>query len=266
MATLTEILTILRRAAPEASALPNDPIGLLIGSETDMPVTKIGVCLDATPGAVRRTIDGDATLLIAHHPLIYSPLKRLDAASDPIARAVTALVKADVALYAMHTNWDRADGGINDTLADIMGLQNVRRLGENGEACLPRIGDLPSPMTLADFLLKTETALACRGTSALRVNAGDLSQTISRVAVCGGAGASLAGAVQAAGADAYVTSDVRHHEFLDAAGRGLALLDAGHQATETPGMRALARMLTERLPEVEVLWVGDQAPLSAPNF
>ena len=80
---------------------------------------------------------------------------------------------------------------------------------------------------------------------------------IARVAVCGGAGALLLGDVLAAGADAYVTSDVRHHEFLDAAARGLALLDAGHGATETPGMRALARLLPARLPGVEVIWAGD---------
>jgi putative NIF3 family GTP cyclohydrolase 1 type 2 len=80
---------------------------------------------------------------------------------------------------------------------------------------------------------------------------------ISRVAVCGGAGAFLAAAVQAAGAEAYVTSDVRHNEFWEAEANGLALLDAGHGATETPGMRALCRSLPGRLEGVEVVWVGD---------
>jgi len=80
---------------------------------------------------------------------------------------------------------------------------------------------------------------------------------IKRVAVCGGAGAALAEAAQAEGAQAYVTSDVRHHEFLEAEARGLALLDAGHGATETPGMRALIRSLPGLLNGVEVVWVGD---------
>ena len=80
---------------------------------------------------------------------------------------------------------------------------------------------------------------------------------ISRVAVCGGAGAFLAEKALAAGAEAYVTSDVRHNEFWEAEARGLALLDAGHCATETPGMRALVHLLPGRLEGVEVVWVGD---------
>jgi len=80
---------------------------------------------------------------------------------------------------------------------------------------------------------------------------------ITRVAVCGGAGAGLAEAARASGAQAYVTSDVRHHEFWEAEARGLALLDAGHGATETPGMRALTRSLSGLLEGVEVMWVGD---------
>ena len=222
MATLTEVLTVLRRIAPEDTALPNDPVGLLISSE-NQELRKVAVCLDATLEAAQQAAEAGAGLLIAHHPLIYHPISRLDTASDPIARAVSTLVKADIALYAMHTNWDRAEGGINDTLAELLGLQNVRRLGEHGEQALVRLGNLPAPMTLALLLKMVGSALSCVGTSTLRVNALETSQVISCVAVCGGAGASMAGAVRAAGGDAYVTSDVRHHEFLDAGGRGLAL-------------------------------------------
>lgn len=251
--TLNDILTVLRRQAPEETALPGDPVGLLIGQPPDTEITKIGVCLDVTPDAARRAASEGVGLLIAHHPLIYQPLKRL-APNDPIAQAVTTLVKADVSLYAMHTNWDRAANGINDTLAALLGLRDVRPLGDDGEQALPRIGNLASPLPLADFARHVETALACGGTSALRLNAVDTGRPVARVAVCGGAGAMMAPDALAAGADAYVTSDVRHHEFLDAQGRGLALLDAGHGATETPGMRALLRLLPPLLPGVEVVW------------
>lgn len=256
MARLNEILELLRNLAPEATALPDDPIGLLIGSDNPS-VRKIGVCLDATPRVARQAAEAEISLLIAHHPLIYRPLKRID--SDPTARAVATLVKADIALYAMHTNWDAAPGGVNDTLAAILGLQNVRRLGENGELSLPRIGDLPAPMPLSSLIRDIEARLQCSGTSAIRVNDIESEKTIARVGVCGGAGAFLATDLQAAGADAYVTSDVRHHEFLDTAARGLALIDAGHDATETPGMRALAKLLASRLPEIEVVWYGTTA-------
>lgn len=249
-----DILTVLQQIAPDNTALPNDPIGLLINGPAE--VRKIGVCLDATTEVCRRAVADGVHLLIAHHPLIYHPLKRLDAAADPIARAVTTLVKADTALYAMHTNWDAAPGGINDTLAEALGLQNVHPLGNHGESALPRLGELASPMPLTDFMRHVASALACEGTSALRVNEIDSRRMISRIGVCGGAGASLAAEVQAAGADAYVTSDVRHHEFLDAEGRDFTLLDAGHGATETPGMRALVPLLAEKLPDIEVIWSG----------
>lgn len=254
--TLDDILAVLRRLAPEETALPNDPVGLLLGQEPETKITKIGVCLDATPDAARRAVTDGVGLLIAHHPLIYHPLKRI-APDDPISQSVATLIKGDTALYAMHTNWDRAENGINDTLAALLGLENIRPLGDDGAQSLPRLGNLPSPRALSDFTRFVGTALRCEGTSALRVNAVDPARRITRVAVCGGAGAFLAADVLAAGADAYVTSDVRHHEFLDAAGRNLALLDAGHGATETPGMQALLELLPPLLPGVEVVWAGE---------
>lgn len=249
--TLREILDLLRAMAPEETAMAGDPVGLLVGTEDDRPVGKAGVCLDATPEAAQRAADQGVDLVIAHHPLIYHPLKRLD--DGPVARAVATLVKGDVALYAMHTNWDRAAGGINDTLASLLEIQDARSFTPDG---LPRIGGLASPRPLIDFVRSVETTLSCAGTSSLRVNNVPGSQMVSRVAVCGGAGASYAADALAAGANAFVTSDVRHHEFWEAAARGLALLDAGHDATETPGMRALARLLPTRLAGVEVVWVG----------
>jgi dinuclear metal center YbgI/SA1388 family protein len=254
--TLGEILAVLRRLAPEETALADDPIGLLLGGDFDAPIAKIGVCLDVLPHAATEAASQGVQLLIAHHPLIYRPLARLNPTNDPISHAVATLLKADINLYAMHTNWDRAPGGINDTLAEALELINIQPLGADGPAALPRLGELKTPLPLADFAHAVETTLSCFGTSALRCQFDTPSTLISRVAVCGGAGAFLAADVQAAGAQAYITSDVRHHEFLDAAARGLFLLDAGHGATETPGMRTLCRHLTTELSDIEVVWSG----------
>ena len=252
--TLDDILEALRRLAPEETALDRDPVGLLVDRQA-REAARVGVCLDCTPAAVARAVKAGAEMVVAHHPLIYHPLKRLG--TDPVSQAVAGLIRADMALYVMHTNWDRAEGGINDTLAECLQLENVRPLGTEGEAALPRLGDLAAPRPLTDFARFVESALGCAGTSALRVSETNSSQMISRVAVCGGAGAGLASALQAAGAQAYVTSDVRHSEFWEAEASGLALLDAGHGATERPGMRALCRTLPGLLDGVEVLWVGE---------
>ncbi len=252
--TLEAILEALRRLAPEETALDQDPVGLQVNRQA-LETARVGVCLDCTPAAVARAVKAGVGLVVAHHPLIYHPLKRLG--MDPVSQAVTGLIRADIALYVMHTNWDRAESGINDTLAECLELENVRPLGEDGKAALPRIGDLAAPRPLADFARFVESALGCGGTSALRMSGADDTRMVMRVAVCGGAGAELAAQVQAAGAQAYVTSDVRHNEFWEADASGLALLDAGHGATERPGMRVLCRILPALLTGVEVVWVGE---------
>lgn len=252
--SIDDVLNVLRGLAPEETALPGDPVGLLIEGD-GRPVRRIGVCLDCTPAAARRAADAGADLIAAHHPLLYHPLKRIAPAKDPVSDAAATLVRAGIALYAMHTNWDRAHGGINDTLARRIGLRDFHPLGNDGLRALPRIGELAAPLSLPEFCALVTDVLGCSGPSALRV-ADVPSRPIQTVAVCGGAGAELSADVIAAGADAYVTSDVRHHEFLYAAARGLALLDAGHGATETPGMRELIPILQEALPGVDVVWVG----------
>ena len=247
-----DVLNLLREIAPEETAMVGDPVGLLVAGEHSV-IDTVGVCLDCTPTAALRAVEQDVQIIVAHHPLLYHPLKRIVPDTDPVSRAVVTLIKADISLYAMHTNWDRANGGINDTLAETLELNTIRPFADG----LPRIGDLPAPRPFADFAHFVGAALDCAGTSALRINAIAPDTLISRVAVCGGAGASYLSAAIAAGAEAFVTSDVRHHEFIEATGLGFALLDAGHDATETPGMRVLARLLGERLPGVTVVWLGE---------
>ena len=138
---LNGILDTLRGLAPEESALDGDPVGLLVDRDA-AEITKIGVCLDAAPDAVKRAAAAGVHLVIAHHPLIYRPLARLG--SDPVSRAVKMLVRDDIALYVLHTNWDLAPHGINDTLAECLELTNVQPLGADGLARLPRLGMLAS--------------------------------------------------------------------------------------------------------------------------
>jgi dinuclear metal center YbgI/SA1388 family protein len=203
----------------------------------------------------RRAVDEGVDVVIAHHPLIYNPLKRIMPQTDGVSDSVTTLVRAGVGLYAMHTNWDRAHGGINDTMARLLELQDVRYIGHEDLLALPRIGDLAAPMTLVDFVDFVGRILHCSGTSALRVNEIDPGRSVRCVAVCGGAGAGMVADAIKAGADVFVTADVRHHEFVEATARDFPIIDAGHGATERPGMRELALILPERLVGVDVVWL-----------
>lgn len=257
MMELEEVLDVLRALAPEESALAGDPVGLLIAPGVRKPVRSLAVCLDASVAAAGRAVKLGVDLVVSHHPLIYHPVKRITPETDGVSAAVVALVKADIALYAMHTNWDAARGGINDTLARTLQLHDPEPLGASGPLALPRLGRLGLPMPLSEFSRFAADALGCAGPSALRVADIDPARPVSHVAVCGGAGAFLMDEIVRAGADAYVTADIRHHEFVEAAARGLALIDAGHGATERPGMRELSLILPERLPGVDIHWLDE---------
>ncbi len=251
---LNSLLALLRGYAPEELALPGDPVGVLIEPRS-RTVRRLVVCLDATRHVAQTALETGADMIVAHHPLIYNPLKRLER-SDPIASVAMELVEGGIGLFAMHTNWDAAGGGINDTLAARLRLQAVRQpSGGSAESRLLRVGTLGNPASAADFLSMVERELSCTGASALRFA---LPQRITNlavihtVAVCGGAGASMAADALTEGADAFVTADARHHEFIDAAARGLLLIDAGHEATESPGMSVLAERISRDAPELRV--------------
>lgn len=252
---LDDLLALLNRYAPERSALANDPVGLLI-EPLQQDITSVIVCLDATAHVAAVAWQHQAQLVVAHHPLIYRPLPKL-VSSESIASVALTLARSGTGLYAMHTNWDAAPGGINDTLAHLLGLSDIRPLGSHAEAALARIGRFSTPISANQLLNTIAGALQPFPTSAVRYPraVGDTWQKIDTVAVCGGAGSSLAAMAQEQGAQALVTADVRHHEFIDAAARGLLLIDAGHEATEVPGMVALARRLQADAPGITVSFI-----------
>ncbi|MDR3706883.1 MAG: Nif3-like dinuclear metal center hexameric protein [Capsulimonadaceae bacterium] len=247
---LDDLLAWLCSIAPEESAFPDDPIGLLI-RPAERNVARVAVCLDVTPAVAETAAAENADLVICHHPLIYRPLNRIDTA-DPIGCAVATLVREGISLYAMHTNWDGAEGGINDTLARKLGLQGIRPLSVAGPSQIARIGDLRGPITVQDFAARIGETLDVSGESALRYSPIHSERIIHHIAVCGGAGAGFLREALAAGADAYVTADVRHHEFVDADSRGAILFDAGHAGTERPGMAALASRIRQHFPDLSI--------------
>lgn len=122
-----DILGFLEEIAPKEYALPGDPVGLQVGSP-DVEVRKVAVALDADPKSVQLTVYRECELLIAHHPLIYHPLKSL-LYGDPVSDAVRMLCAHNRVFIAVHTNWDCAPGGINDALAARLGLIETRPFG-----------------------------------------------------------------------------------------------------------------------------------------
>lgn len=224
---------------PPSDALEWDHPGLQVG-DPRWPVERILVTLDVTAAVIEEAADGRRTLILAHHPLLLQPLRSLTPASAAGALALAA-ARAGVAVAAAHTNLDAADdgSGTSDPVVALLGLTDVMPLcapAAPGARPMGRVGDLPAPSTLRALAERIAVALPAPGARL----SGSPQRAIRRVAVLGGSGTSAVPDAIAAGADVLVTGDVRHHAALDALALGLALIDAGHHATESAAMPAFA--------------------------
>ncbi|HEU5356569.1 MAG TPA: Nif3-like dinuclear metal center hexameric protein [Actinocrinis sp.] len=272
MPTLAEVVGILDAAYDPRWAEPWDAAGLVCGDPA-AEVHKVLFAVDPVDAVVEEAVAWGADLLVTHHPLLLKPVHGVAATSFK-GRAVHRLISNGVALLTAHTNADVASPGVSDALARALDLSVIGPIlpaaGEgaapNGSAGrgsgsgrgLGRFGVLREPETLRAFAQRV--ALALPPTSGGVRVAGDPDRPIRLVAVCGGAGddRELLSAVRAAGADAYVTADLRHHaasEALEAGdfaepGSGPALVDVAHWASEWPWLSDAAALLTAGLADV----------------
>jgi dinuclear metal center YbgI/SA1388 family protein len=183
-------------------------------------------------------------LILAHHPLIFSPLKSVRK-GDPVGEMVRLAICHSIGVYSAHTNFDQVQNGTADVLAQLLMLQNPEPvvLTQAGLG-YGRVGNLPHPMSLQAVLTQIQTVLS--PPRLLYSPAANLQQTISRVAVLGGSGASFLEAVAETGAQVYLTSDCKFHQFQEGRDRNLVLIDAGHYATERPACAKLATLITQQ--------------------
>jgi dinuclear metal center YbgI/SA1388 family protein len=245
---LREVLAALDARYDPALAESWDAVGLVCG-DPDEPVDRVLFAVDPTSAVVDEVIGTGAQLLVTHHPLLLTPVHGVPA-DDPRGRLVHRLIRAGAALFAAHTNADRAPGhGVNDALAAVLGLGGavpLQRSDGDPRAGLGRIGELPGPLTLREFAAHAAAVLPAT-VGGVRVS-GDPARTVRRVAVCGGSGGSLAAAAAAAGADVFLTSDLKHHPVSEAAEvPGPALVDVAHYATEWPWLPVAADALRKDL-------------------
>ena len=251
---VSDIVKELEALAPPALAEPWDNVGLMVG-DTEQTVKNVFVCLDVTSENVEQAAAFGADLIISHHPLIFTPLKRL-VEGDVSGGILRRLVRENISVYSMHTNFDKADGGMNDLLAKKLGLSRVRPytseecLDEAGKPndAIGRVGVLPAPMSLGDYTDYVKDSLNCFSIRSI----GESDEQVQTVALCSGAGGDFLYSAYRAGADVYVTSDVRHHEAQLAQELGMNLIDAGHFETENIICEFLQSFLLERFEDLNV--------------
>lgn len=251
MTTPSDLLEWLDERFPPSWAESWDNVGLQVGNRSGR-IDRIVLALDPTVAVIHdAATGGGSTCLVTHHPLIFNALTTVELVADPTGAAVAAAVASQVTVIAVHTNADVAPGGVADILADLLGVvpsrDPLRQIGGREDAGIGRIGFLDQACQVKDIATRASEALGC--TPRL---IGDPSGSVSRLAVCGGSGGSYIADAAAAGADAFVTGDIKHHAALDALARNFPVIDAGHYATEHPWVRAMQPQLAAAFPEIDV--------------
>jgi len=242
MATVADILNFVETLAPRELKMDWDNVGLNCGRR-NAPVSKILVALDPFEHVCQEAAQWGADLLVTHHPLIFRPIPMVtdDAA---ITRGLMELIRRGISHICAHTNLDCAEGGVNDALANVLGLKNIEKLGAYGG--MMRCGEVEE-QSLSEFLGFVKDKLHCDG---LRYCDGG--KPVHKVAVGGGSCSDGLYDAICAGCDTFVTSDCKYNGFWDAKEQGLSLIDAGHFHTENPVVAVLAEKIAAAFPNVEV--------------
>ncbi|MFI6843558.1 Nif3-like dinuclear metal center hexameric protein [Kitasatospora sp. NBC_00085] len=245
MPKLSDVITALEEVYPPQWAESWDAVGLVCG-DPQAEVRRVLFAVDPVQAVVDEAVEWGADLVVTHHPLYLRGTTSV-AATTFKGRVVHTLIRGGIALHVAHTNADHADPGVSDALAEAIGLRVTGPLVADptdplGRRGTGRIGLLEPPLTLSVFAAQVAKGLPATA-AGVRVS-GDPNRLVSRVAVCGGSGDSLLAEVRAAGVDAYLTADLRHHPASEAAEAApVALLDAAHWATEWPWLALAERAL-----------------------
>lgn len=242
-----DIMKVIEATYPKHAALEWDNVGLLVG-RTEKEVKKIYVALDATDEVIEQAVAANADMLITHHPLLFSPLKKI---TDEhfIGGRVVKLLQHDISYYAMHTNYDVC--GMADISAAILGLDGAETLEVTDKESMEgigKVGDFSDPMSLQSCgeFIKEKFQL-----DSVKVF-GDLSSTVQRVAICPGSGKGMTELALEKNADVLVTGDIGHHEGIDAVAQGLAIIDAGHYGLEHIFIEDMANYLRKNIEGIVV--------------
>lgn len=241
MAKVKDFYGYLNSIAPFETQEDWDNSGMLVG-DMDAEVKKVAVVLDITHEEIKKAKAIGADLIISHHPVIFNPIKSVTKGSVPYE-----LVASSINALCCHTPLDIADGGTNDSLAELLGIEVTRT-----EDPILRLGTV-EPTTAENLAGKIAKTLNTK------VRYADAGRKIEKIAICTGAGCSL---IEAAGEiDAFITGDASHHNFLDCIQAGITLIAAGHYETEIVVIPVLVKKLQAQFPDIEIIDIKQENPI-----
>lgn len=253
----SEIIVSLERLSPPSFAESWDNVGLLAGRR-DKEVNKLCVALDATDEVIDEAVRTGADMLLTHHPLIFSPLKKVNT-DDFTGRRLVKLLQNDISYYAMHTNFDIM--GMADAAADEIGLKDRQVLDityedEISKEGIGRFGKLPQIMTVEECASYVKQVFRLESVKVY----GEPQNAVETAAISPGSGKSMIKPSVLAGAEVLITGDIDHHAGLDAVAQGLAVIDAGHYGLEKIFIPYMLEYIRRELPQLSVFAAKERNP------
>ena len=240
-----DIISVIEEFAPLSLQESWDNSGLCIGSPEDS-VSSVLLGLDCTPELVDEAISCGADMIVTHHPLIFSGLKKISP-EDKVGEAVIKAIKAGISIYAAHTSADKVIAGVSGAMAARLGLHDVAILDEDGDGTgLGVVGNLPEAMAAEDVIRLVKDRFGLKAMRASRPVDG----MIERIALCGGSGGSLIKAARRSGAQLYISGDISYHNFFTE--DGFMIMDIGHYESEIEIVDILFSLIKKNFPTFAV--------------
>ena len=254
---LKQIMQMLEELCPASFAMSWDNVGLLVG-RSDKEVHTIALALDATSEVIAQAKSYGADLLLTHHPLLFSGIKKITD-SDYLGKRILDLIGSDLCCYAMHTNFDVL--GMADAAADMLHLSDREVLEITYEDDISvegigRVGALLEPVKLSELAGKVAEVFEIEHVRYY----GDPDQLMVTCAILPGSGKSEIDLAVKAGADVYITGDISHHDGIDAVEKGIAVIDAGHYGIEKIFIPYMKEYLEREVPEIRIVSCDAGAP------
>ena len=240
MSRIIDFYKFIDKIAPYETQESWDNSGFLVG-DGEREVTKVLVALDATEDVLNEAAEKGAGLIITHHPVIFGALKEFHPENFAFLAA-----EIGIAIISAHTCLDIADGGVNDCLAAALELQNIVKV-DDGEG-LMRMGELKKSLSCEEFIKHVAEKLGVGGIKYIPTD-----KTIKKVAVCGGSGGDLYPFAISAGADAFVTANIKHNQWIEMKRKGFCVLDAGHFCTENTVIEPLVEKLSVNFDDAVII-------------
>ena len=241
--TVKELYSAFSLHIPEHLSEEWDNDGLMCCADGTAEVRRVLITLDVTEEIVDYAIETSFDLIVSHHPIIFKPLKSIDE-ENHVARKLIKLLNSGISVFSFHTRADKVRGGVNDRLADVIGMFDTRPFGDGA---LGRIGNIDERQELQDFAYRVKQLV---GSDMVRY--ADGYNDVYTVAVVGGDGKDYVKAAIDAGADTFVSGRIGYNVMAEAAEMGINLIEAGHFFTEQPVTEFFRELLVTFAPDVYV--------------